>query len=105
MQQLDFLKQFAAERRPRLPRYSRQWGVRCFHLLSRHALPVRLTRWWADEGPLDLWVGVNPRIGDTERRRRPTLERCVAWSRSWGSAGLIFANLFAAPDQRNGRTP
>ncbi len=37
-------------------------------------------RWWSDEGSLVLWVGVNPAKGDTERRRRPTLERCITWS-------------------------
>jgi hypothetical protein len=53
-------------------------------------------RWWAVEGPLVLWVGVNPAKGDTEQRRRPTLERCIRWSRSWGASGLLIGNLFAA---------
>jgi hypothetical protein len=43
-----------------------------------------------------LWVGVNPAKGDTEKRRRPTLERCVRWSKSWGAGGLLIGNLFAA---------
>jgi hypothetical protein len=53
-------------------------------------------RWWDTEGPLALWVGVNPGKGDTEQRQRPTLDRCICRSRAWGAAGLIFANLFAA---------
>jgi len=57
-------------------------------------------RCWEADGPLILWVGVNPAKGDTEQRRRPTVERCIAWSRSWGAAGLIFANLFAARHNR-----
>jgi hypothetical protein len=43
-----------------------------------------------------LWVDINPATGDTEKRRCPTLERCVRWSIEWGAAGLIYANLFAA---------
>lgn len=53
-------------------------------------------RWWGVDGPLVLWVGVNPAKGDTEQRRRPTLERCIRWSRSWGAAGVLIGNLFAA---------
>ena len=53
-------------------------------------------RWWRAEGPLVLWVGLNPAKGDTERRPRPTLDRCIARSRLLGGGGLIFANLFAA---------
>ena len=53
-------------------------------------------RWWDDQGPLVLWVGVNPAKGDTEQRYRPTLDRCIDRSRERGAAGLIFANLFAA---------
>jgi len=53
-------------------------------------------RWWKPQGPLVLWVGVNPGTGDTEKRRRPTLERCIARSKELGAAGLMFANLFAA---------
>lgn len=53
-------------------------------------------RWWRADGPLVLWVGLNPAKGDTERRRRPTLDRCIARSRLLGGGGLIFANLFAA---------
>jgi hypothetical protein len=53
-------------------------------------------RWWEPKGCLDLWIMLNPGKGDTERRRRPTIERCIKWSRAHGSAGLIFGNLFAA---------
>lgn len=53
-------------------------------------------RWWDADGPLVLWVGVNPGKGDTENRRRPTLQRCVEWSKLWGAGGMAFANLFAA---------
>lgn len=59
-------------------------------------------RWWSDEGPLILWVGLNPGTGDTEKRRRPTLERCIGWSHKWGAAGLMFANLFAARHKKPG---
>lgn len=54
-------------------------------------------RWW---GSVDLarcaaWVLLNPATGDTEQRRRPTLERCITWSRAWGYDGLVVVNLFA----------
>jgi hypothetical protein len=57
-------------------------------------------RWW---GPPDLattavWVLLNPATGDTERRRRPTLDRCVAWSRTADCTGLVIVNLFALRD-------
>jgi hypothetical protein len=44
-----------------------------------------------------LWVMINPGTGDTEKRRRPTLERCINFTRSWVSdpAGIMLANLFA----------
>ena len=57
-------------------------------------------RRWAEEGPLVLWIMLNPAKGDTEQRRRPTLERCIRWSRSWGASGLLIGNLFAARDNK-----
>lgn len=54
-------------------------------------------RWWGKQeaSSTTAWVGLNPATGDTEARRRPTLERCIAWSRAWGSTGLLIVNLFA----------
>jgi hypothetical protein len=54
-------------------------------------------RWWGD---LDLattavWVLLNPATGDTERRPRPTLGRCISRSRDIGATGLVIVNLFA----------
>lgn len=43
----------------------------------------------------DVWVLLTPATGDTEQRRRPTLERCIARSRAFGSSGLLILNLFA----------
>ncbi len=54
-------------------------------------------RWWG-EPHLEtsaVWVLLNPATGDTERRRRPTLERCISWSRAAGHTGLVIVNLFA----------
>lgn len=54
-------------------------------------------RWWG--GPelqqMDGWVLLNPATGDTERRRRPTLDRCIARSRADGRSGVLILNLFA----------
>jgi hypothetical protein len=53
-------------------------------------------RWWGHEDLANtvVWVLLNPATGDTERRRRPTLERCIAWSRA-DFSGLLIVNLFA----------
>jgi hypothetical protein len=53
-------------------------------------------RWWGQEdlASTAVWVLLNPATGDTERRRRPTLERCIAWSRA-DFSGLLIVNLFA----------
>lgn len=57
-------------------------------------------RWW---GPMvvaqsDVWVLLNPATGDTELRRRPTLEKCLKRSRADGRTGVIIVNLFAHRD-------
>src|SRR5450631_3952314 len=53
-------------------------------------------RWWRADGPLVLWVMLNPALGDTEQRQRPTLDRCITESKLKGAGGVIIANLFAA---------
>lgn len=57
-------------------------------------------RWWgnADLATTAIWVLLNPATGDTERRRRPTLERCMSRSRAAGHTGLVIVNLFAFRD-------
>jgi len=77
--------------------------------LSQEGLPERYAyspdmayryafgRWWGatDLAEADVWVLLNPATGDTERRRRPTLDRIVARSRADGKAGVVVVNLFA----------
>jgi hypothetical protein len=48
---------------------------------------------WNVELPMVLWVMLNPGTAETEARRRPTLERCIQWSRPRGFGGLFVANL------------
>src|SRR5450830_63106 len=57
-------------------------------------------RWWghADLATTAVWVLLNPATGDTERRHRPTLERCISRSRAAGFTGLVIINLFAYRD-------
>lgn len=64
-------------------------------------------RWWGDPDPAtsDVWVLFNPATGDTEQRHRPTLERCVTWSRSAGRTGLMIVNLFAYRHTDPGQVP
>ena len=54
-------------------------------------------RWWGEPDPAttDVWVLLNPATGDTEKRRRPTLEKCIVRSRSADRSGLVIVNLFA----------
>jgi len=57
-------------------------------------------RWWGDPdlATTSVWVLLNPATGDTERRPRPTLERCIARARADGFTGLVIVNLFAYRD-------
>ncbi len=57
-------------------------------------------RWWgpSDVDTSDVWVLLNPATGDTELRRRPTLERCLTRSQLDQQTGLIIVNLFAHRD-------
>ena len=48
---------------------------------------------WDPNTSLVMWVMTNPGTGETEKRRRYTLERCRRWSRSWGHGGLLLGNL------------
>lgn len=54
-------------------------------------------RWWGEQdlATTDVWVLLNPATGDTEKRKRPTLDRCIARSRGAGRTGLVIVNLFA----------
>lgn len=61
--------------------------------------PDGLYRWsyekrWS-EGILICWIGLNSGKGDSEGRRRPTLERMVTWSQRFGGGAIIIVNLFA----------
>jgi hypothetical protein len=65
-------------------------------------------RWWGSEdlATTAIWVLLNPATGDTERRHRPTLARCISRSRVLGATGLLIVNLFAfrATDPRKLRS-
>ena len=50
---------------------------------------------WDISKPKILWVMLNPGTGETEVRRRNTLERCKLWSMDWGFGGLLIGNVFA----------
>ena len=97
MQKHTQLEQFATRNRLRY-RYCEPADGPADAYVYSHDMQYRyaFARRWAVEGPLVLWVCINPAKGDTEQRRRPTLERCVRWSRSWGASGLLIGNLFAA---------
>ncbi|WP_374707553.1 DUF1643 domain-containing protein [uncultured Deefgea sp.] len=48
---------------------------------------------WDNAASTALWVMFNPGTGETEERRRPTLERCIEWSKSRGHGSLVICNL------------
>jgi hypothetical protein len=50
---------------------------------------------WSSSGTLILWIMLNPGTGETELRRRNTLERCKAWSQQWGHGGLLIGNVYS----------
>jgi hypothetical protein len=52
-----------------------------------------LTRRW-DEGPLALWIMLNPSTADAEVDD-PTIRRVAGFSRSWGMPGFTVVNLYA----------
>lgn len=54
-------------------------------------------RWWGDEEVAGsvVWVMLNPATGDTDGKKRPTLERAIARSKQWNADGLVVVNLFA----------
>ena len=50
-------------------------------------------RW--EPGPALCWVGLNPGTGDTDGKRRPTLDRVIGWARREGCGAVIVVNLFS----------
>jgi hypothetical protein len=54
-------------------------------------------RWWGDEDVTRsaVWVMLNPATGDTDGKKRPTLERAIARSKQWNAQGIVVVNLFA----------
>jgi hypothetical protein len=96
MQERAFLKEFAVQRKLRyefkeLPNGMSDINVYTDDCQYRYAFVRR----WDATGPLVFWILINPGKGDTENRRRPTLERCIEWSRDWNAGGLMIGNLFA----------
>lgn len=53
-----------------------------------------LLRTWRGDGPLDMWIMLNPSTADATKDD-PTIRRCIGFSKSWGSAGLVVVNLYA----------
>ncbi len=69
-------------------------------------------RWWGapDLETSAVWVLLNPATGDTQQRRRPTLDRCITWSKAAGHTGLVIVNIFgfratAPRDLRHAKDP
>lgn len=54
-------------------------------------------RWWGEEDleQSAVWVMLNPVTGDTDGKKRPTLDRAVARSKEWKAHGIVVVNLFA----------
>lgn len=52
-----------------------------------------LWRRWG-EGAAAVFIGLNPSTAD-EHRDDPTIRRCIAFAKRWGTGGLVMVNLFA----------
>src|SRR4051812_35835975 len=101
MEQLAFLKTFAEQRNLRYETGSPTPDETDYSIYSPDDLyRYAFARIWDADGPVVLWVGINPGKGDTEHTHRPTLKRCITWSKQWGAGGLMFGNLFAARHNR-----
>jgi hypothetical protein len=59
-----------------------------------HLYRYEFTRRWG-EGLAVVWVLLDPATGDTDGKPRPTLGRCIHWSREWGYGALTIVNVFA----------
>ena len=53
-----------------------------------------LWRYWRDDAPFVLIIGLNPSTAD-QHKDDPTIRRCIGFARDWGFGGLCVANLFA----------
>lgn len=53
-----------------------------------------LSRIWADQFPIAMFLGLNPSTAD-EFQDDPTVRRCMRFAESWGYGGIILGNLFA----------
>ncbi|MGH2551874.1 MAG: DUF1643 domain-containing protein [Thermomicrobiales bacterium] len=85
---LDFLSDTRSDRTVHEYVYSREDNGRKVHRFA-------YSQSWDATRPIVLWVMLNPGTGDTEQRKRPTLERCIRWSTTWGYGGLLIGNLFS----------
>lgn len=47
------------------------------------------------EGPTICWIGLNPGTGDSDGKRRPTLQRMVNRSLDLGMGRIVLVNIFA----------
>lgn len=53
-----------------------------------------LWRTWDESKDYVMFVGLNPSTADETTDDR-TLQKCINYSKSWGSGGVCMANLFA----------
>lgn len=54
----------------------------------------RLDRVWKEDGPLVLFLMLNPSTADATKDDA-TITRCINYAKSWGYGGLVVGNLFA----------
>ncbi len=83
--------------------------IRGAHFDDSGAYRYRLWRTWEVQGPLAVFVGLNPSTADGECDD-PTIRRCLGFARSWGCGRLAVVNLFAwratrPADLREARNP
>lgn len=49
---------------------------------------------WADEGPLIIWIMMNPSTAD-HKKNDPTIQKVMRYSKRWGYAAALVLNIYA----------
>lgn len=69
--------------------FSERWATITFDDRYRY----RLGRRWATDGPIALFIMLNPSTADA-LADDPTIRRCVGFAKRWGCAAVEVVNLF-----------
>lgn len=63
-----------------------------------------LYRCWAVEGPLIIWIMMNPSTAD-HKKNDPTIQKIMRYSKRWGYAAAVVLNIYAYRTSRPENLP